>query len=697
VIYLQCLNMVSFQFHTTDFTLFTPQERKARLEAEEARLNAEKELERLKAEAEERLKLVEAEKERARLRVEAEAEERLKLLDDEIERERQKVDLEARRKRKEAERTLERLRAEAEEEAKASVEVEQRTLAIPSDAGVITQASIDEQSAPLEQSMSVDSMDHETKAELMSMIAAMEEQALPTVDTEPEPGANNAVDDSIAVDKNTGNNDSVDIVEMMRSVWASDDEESQHEEHASTSDDESDYEIKDSSYESQQNDVPRSALMVDVDDSENDSQHSGEQSYLPESLSPDRISTTISSSDLHDFPSTTMPQGPLNHDFSSFTMPYQPVGTAQQSLDASEPQPTQTKETLRVKDDLPRKPSLLDDEEGEANIHHVARVTFDGDTSKGQLSFTTGSEVLAHSNQRGDWWLGRCGGRTGWFPASAIVPASEFLRNQLGSGTNDAASSAEVDDAELQQLSQEELHQVYDLIRSPSGEDESPKRVRKDVSPPPSRLDPSESAGLKERLYESNEDDQTDAKNAFDSMMNEYDSMLAPVSASNKTEEHQIKKEPQLESKLSELNTTTNMEEKRPKRVWREAHDPNTGLTYYYNVKTREVCFVVVFYFYGICDSLLNTILLDFNVHRRQHGTNQLTLWKETRQLNIQQLQRKLIMLNQMFLPMNQQPRITRSLVASDFWVFFQRVLAKRTMTYPQNLHLAHPKLYLPH
>ena len=75
--------------------------------------------------------------------------------------------------------------------------------------------------------------------------------------------------------------------------------------------------------------------MVDVNEYENDSEHSGEQSYLPGMLSPD-LSMTIQSSDLRDFPSMTMPQGPLNkHNFALFSMPYQPVGTAIQNLDAS--------------------------------------------------------------------------------------------------------------------------------------------------------------------------------------------------------------------------------------------------------------------------------------------------------------------------------------------------------------------------
>jgi hypothetical protein len=284
--------------------------------------------------------------------------------------------------------------------------------------------------------MPVSSMDMETKQELMSMIAEMEQGSIPM--TEAPPTNVNSENEVL--------NDSVDIVEQMRSVWAlddDDDEEDQPLKYAATSDDESDYENVQ---------AERSAEFVQDDDG-NDSDHSDEQSYLPGSLhsSPERSATAMPMPE--NFPAMTMPQGLLqpplpvgndptsstgvpllsknDHDIPSMYMPHRQTSAAQ-ILDTAEPasvQAEEAEEAAGVKTDFPKKPSLFDDEEGEANIHHVAKVTFDGNPAKGQLSFTSGTEVLAHSNQRGEWWLGRCGGRTGWFPASAVVPASEYLQS----------------------------------------------------------------------------------------------------------------------------------------------------------------------------------------------------------------------------------------------------------------------------
>jgi len=171
------------------------------------------------------------------------------------------------------------------------------------------------------------------------------------------------------------------------------------------------------------------------------------------------------------------------------------------------------------KEEVPSTP--VEKEDDEAQIHHVARVTFEGDTSKGQLSFITGAKVEAHSNQRGPWWLGRCGGRTGWFPASAVVPADEFLSPTSTIQTDQDESE------EMKKLSGDELNAVYDLIRNPSDDDEdndseevssSPAKSRwlddgapkspptRVDSPPIDRMDPSEMAGLSQRLYDSQDE-----------------------------------------------------------------------------------------------------------------------------------------------------------------------------------------------
>lgn len=484
----------------------------------------------------------------------------------------------------------------------------------------------------------VNSMDMETKQELMSMIAEMEERTMSVTKDQPV-DMKSEVEPSVDVEND---DDSVDIVEKMRSVWALDedeDEQSQHEKYvATTSDEESDYEN-----EFDVNAVERTTneANVAVDDDEDDSAHSDEHSYLPGSLqsSPERSSTAIPLPD--SFPSMTVPLGLLDtsspnenaqlssaagmpllskndHDIPSMYMPHRQT-SASQILDTTEPKPFE--DATRVHADLPKKPSVIEDEEGEANIHHIAKVTFDGNPAKGQLSFMSGSEVLAHSNQRGEWWLGRCGGRTGWFPASAVVPASEYLSCDGPSLGEHNTDEEEVDDVDLEfpQLSQEEIHEVYDLIRSPSGEDESPRKAAaKDAAAP--KLDPSDST--EEQPNELFVNGQRDIRSAYDSMLDEYDSMLAPASEqSNAKEDRSLNVS--AETKQSELNTITSSGEKKPKRLWRSANDPNTGLTYYYNVKTREVSDMSEY------ASLLSTSILPHTIcifSFRQRGKSLLTM-----------------------------------------------------------------------
>ena len=291
------------------------------------------------------------------------------------------------------------------------------------------------------------------------------------------------------------------------------------------------------------------------------------------------------------------------------------------------------------------KDSLQDDEqaekgppeEEEANIHHVARVTFEGNPLKGQLSFITGAVVLAHSNQRGPWWLGRSGGRTGWFPASAVVPAFQFLGNNSGS----TSCAVEEEEKEFARISHHDLDAVYDLIRSPSDPMDSDVESKSDdedegalseaknrwinsaselkdtspatrnFSPPPDpRLDPSEGAGLSERLYETQDNDHILNANDLDV------GKVSQIPKDNEGEPH-INGEEVGKSKVDEVSTVSAYQTVQPqlikssiiyanggsepqgktsqakiKRLWRSAFDKNSGLTYYYNVETREVCFI---------------------------------------------------------------------------------------------------------
>jgi hypothetical protein len=263
------------------------------------------------------------------------------------------------------------------------------------------------------------------------------------------------------------------------------------------------------------------------------------------------------------------------------------------------------------------------DEEVEAVIHHVAVVTFEGNPGKGQLSFITGSKIEAHSNQRGPWWLGRCGTRTGWFPARAVVPESEFLARF----NSPSAAVVDHDESEEEaQLSGDELHAVYDLIRNPSDQSEqyrdgddsssesgSPARSRwldtgadksntafsssRDHSPPPTRSDPSEMAGLMERLYESNDDDSRSKTNEGRSP-SPISSMLDDMSKIDPKDAPEPLSNTPSDGAAKELQPSVDAPKPKPKGDWRAVRDPNSGLIYYYHVITKEVSYVSPFGFF---------------------------------------------------------------------------------------------------
>jgi len=318
------------------------------------------------------------------------------------------------------------------------------------------------------------------------------------------------------------------------------------------------------------------------------------------------------SKDEHDFPSTTMAHAPK--------IPQE-----------SEP---------AVTNDAPNN-KVENNEDGEAQIHHVARVTFEGDRSKGQLSFTTGSKVEAHSNQRGPWWLGRCGGRTGWFPASAVIPASKFLGSVVNSPSSNVVVDQDEEREKLAQLSGAELNAVYDLIRNPSdplepeeddgdSDDErsgSPAKSRwldgggvgkskataphsRDYSPPPSRLDPSEMAGLSERLYESHDDyssnendiigrspgevvreSKSAAQEADETLSKDEPSQAQSVDLSKNDATDVSQPQPAEGSKVGpakDSSINVNATKPKPKPEWRATKDPKSGLVYYYHTGTRK-------------------------------------------------------------------------------------------------------------
>ncbi len=262
----------------------------------------------------------------------------------------------------------------------------------------------------------------------------------------------------------------------------------------------------------------------------------------------------------------------------------------------------------------------MSDVDEDANFNHVATMTFEGNRAKGQLSFITGSKILAHSNQRGPWWLGKCGKQTGWFPANAVVPESEYLKNIA------VALPAEMDEASdrLGKLSNEELAATYDLIRNPSDpidddddddEDDngSPARSRwmndtsndntaqsaRSGSPPPSRSDPSKMEGLNQTLYEPNKFDVVESTpqlgfegmNRLGKSIEEHSedkpkkTYIGPPQVITETEP------PKTESpKIIQTKAGSKSKKKKKKpQEWKAAQDPGTGLTYYYHLKTREV------------------------------------------------------------------------------------------------------------
>jgi hypothetical protein len=88
-------------------------------------------------------------------------------------------------------------------------------------------------------------------------------------------------------------------------------------------------------------------------------------------------------------------------------------------------------------------------------------------------------------------------------------------------------------------------------------------------SPPPTRLDPSELAGLSERLYDFNDGD-------FPSITND---VPADTLQNNVTTDSAVSQSPNAESPAR----------KKPKGNWRAAKDSNSGLIYYYHIKTKEV------------------------------------------------------------------------------------------------------------
>lgn len=270
------------------------------------------------------------------------------------------------------------------------------------------------------------------------------------------------------------------------------------------------------------------------------------------------------------------------------------------------------------------------DADEDANINHVATMTFEGNRAKGQLSFITGSKILAHSNQRGPWWLGRCGKQTGWFPANAVVPESEFLKNIA------VALPAEMDEASdrLGKLSNEELAATYDLIRNPSDpidddddnddddDDGSPARSRwltdsssnnaaqspRSGSPPPSRSDPSKMEGLNQQLYEPNKSDAVEYEytpqlgfegmNRLGKSVEEHSqdkpkkTYIGPPQVITETVNTETESPNIIQS-----NSGSKSKKKKKPQEWRAAEDPGTGLTYYYHLKTREVSYTL-FWFY---------------------------------------------------------------------------------------------------
>ena len=376
--------------------------------------------------------------------------------------------------------------------------------------------------------------------------------------------------------------------------------------------------------------------------------------------------------DEHDVPSTKITNGSRGHDFPSTTIihaPMSPLASEPASAPESESSFNQgsdleTESTVsvappvnQVMNDKHDPPSTImkvltesepvskssitkiesekpeKDKADEAQIHHVARVTFDGDRSKGQLSFTPGCKIEAHSNQRGPWWLGRCGRVTGWFPASAVVPASKFLGSSITTTSLNATEEAENGVA---QLSGEELNAVYDFIRNPSdsepdSEGDSPAKRRwltssasgsnaadqsRSCSPPSFRSDPSRVAGLSERLYATDDEEshsnndklmrRSQDDNSSREVLNESKSSDASCSPEAIDEILDKDSSPKAQSKIAEISqideltriskshlaktTGDNATRVNPDpKGWRATIDPKSGLVYYYHIETRKV------------------------------------------------------------------------------------------------------------
>lgn len=344
-------------------------------------------------------------------------------------------------------------------------------------------------------------------------------------------------------------------------------------------------------------------------------------------------------SDQHNIPMHPAPEIAQADVLCDNAVPTNEHDVSSRAIDVSQSVHQESKPVISM--DSPHMPVEVHDEE-EAIIHHVARVTFEGNPSKGQLSFTTGSKIEAHSNQLGPWWLGRCGGRTGWFPASAIVPESEFLANVIGplSGSDEPDASESV-----AALSGDELNAVYDLIRNPSDplsqdEDEgdsddesgSPAKSRwldtenskinsaalpsRDHSPPPTRLDPSAMAGLSERLYEPHDDDLHPNKDKETSQIPLSENIVGDSELSSedigdtpskeemacvetaKVSRNDTSDVVQPQPVVTEKSDACTLDEQpkadvtkprpKPKPEWRATKDPKSGFIYYYHTGTRE-------------------------------------------------------------------------------------------------------------
>jgi hypothetical protein len=102
----------------------------------------------------------------------------------------------------------------------------------------------------------------------------------------------------------------------------------------------------------------------------------------------------------------------------------------------------------------------------------------------------------------------------------------------------------------------------------------------RDHSSLPTRLDPSEQAGLSERLYESNDGDSPSNTN----------DVPAETLQNNVTTDSAVLQSPNADSPSR----------RKPKGDWRAAKDSNSGLIYYYHIKTKEVSLDIIHTVYSI-------------------------------------------------------------------------------------------------